>query len=147
MRPYHDAAFHVDVPFSLIKYSSAVVVKDPGIFGDKREGSEFAVFSERGRLESQRWNSEHVRLSTLIEIKQGDRHGLALVHVKRRIRLAIDVAAAAEERVTKVSRRKVRLTVAAHLGATNKRERSSGRLRNGIRRAGAHDRASERDGE
>ena len=135
----------MDVLFSPTKYGSAIILKDPGVFGDKHEGNKFAIFVERGRLESQRRNSEHVRLSTLIEIEQRDRHRLALVHVKRRIRLAIDVAAAAEERVTEVSRRKVRLTVTANLGATNKCERSSGRLRNGIRRAGAHDRAGKRD--
>ena len=58
----------MDVLFSPTKYSSAIILKDPGVFGNKRQGSQFAVFSKRRRLESQGRKSEHVRLSTLIEI-------------------------------------------------------------------------------
>src|SRR5262249_35858167 len=113
-RHYHDAAFHMHMLFSPTEHNPAVVVESAGIFGDESEGSAVAVFGERRRLQPKSRDREHVRLSTLVKIEQSNLDRFALVHIKRRVSLPVDVAAATKEGMTEMSWCEIRLAVSSN---------------------------------
>src|SRR5262245_44815719 len=127
-RLYHDAAFHMHMLFSPAEHNLAVVVESAGIFGNESEGSAFAVFGERRRLQSERRDREHMRLSTFVEIEQSNLDRFALAHIKRRVSLPVDVAAATKKGMTEMSRCKIRLAISSNFGPADEDERASGRL-------------------
>ena len=64
--------------------------------------------------------------SALVELEEGDFDLVALVHIKCRIRLAINVAAATKGRVIEVPRRETQFASLSYLGATYEHEGAGG---------------------